>query len=403
MKKLRPCLAILALILMGHNSAQALENECGANAQIDGASYILSPSGGDDTATIQCALDSAVSQGIPTVRLDRGSFYTSELRTYGFKGTFTGTTRNDSVLLINNDIADCGTTFPIIAFLGGDVQVRSMTIDTEAPCLSGDNLIVLYFSQESCSKRTVFGLVDRVNLINTFEGKTRAIQMTGQLSCLEEAKGPLGTFKLNRSELRNFAIGVYTSLYGAGQVDINFNDFSDTNIGIMITDASQSTTITGNTIDYRESAILSGSPTSFSARANRTVIHNNTLNQTPGTGRATAIKIFNEYRLVEHSAVVTNNTLNLSRDTADQYGVAITDIDGAIVSGNTFRGQTYRAIFIESLFFSDPSENNAILGNTFSASTSDTDILVGFGALNTVVGSQNAYIENYGINSLIGF
>ena len=52
-------------------TVSALENECGELAEIDGTTYAISASGGDDTATIQCALDSATRQGIGTVKLER--------------------------------------------------------------------------------------------------------------------------------------------------------------------------------------------------------------------------------------------------------------------------------------------------------------------------------------------
>ena len=404
MKKLRPCLAILALILMGHNSAQALENECGANAQIDGASYILSPSGGDDTATIQCALDSAVSQGIPTVRLDRGSFYTDELRTYGFKGTFTGTSRNDSILLVNNNIADCETPFPIIAFIGGDVQVRSMTIDTDNPCVSGDKFIALAVTQESCSKRTVFALVDRVDFVNSSSGLSTAIRMTGIQDCLDQGKWPLGTLKVNRSTVTNFFVGVHSSLYGAGQVDINFNEFSGVGFGVYIVDADQSTTITGNQIDFVLSGVTAITLSSYAASKNRTVVHRNTLNQLIDDGQAEAIIIGNQNSLAAHSAVITENTLNLRRNESRGYyqlGVVVKNIDGALISGNDFRGSASRAIELTTEGFRDDAENNAILGNSFQLSTG-VDIYIGSGNRNTVVGSQNATYINNGINSLIG-
>ncbi len=397
----------LMFCAMGNTFAHALENECGSYAEIDGTSYVLSPSGGDDTSTIQCALDSAISQGMPTVRLDRGTFYTNELRTSGFNGSFTGTTRRDSRLLINNSIADCSaSTLPIIAFLGGNVAVKSMTIDADEPCSGEGDFIVLYFTPESCSKRTLFALVDRVDIgYGGTMSFPKGVQMTGSVECLDQGKGPLGTLKVNRSSFTNFFVGVHTALYGAAQVDINFNEFNHVSIGTLVTDASQSTTITGNTFDYISAGVMALAGTSYSAAKNRTVVDNNTFNQLYPDPAAQAITIANEYKLVNHSSVITNNTLNLSRDGSRgnyQFGISLADIDGALISGNTFRGSAVRAIEIGSLNFSDYSDNNAILGNIFSLSTSDVDIFVGNGSRNTVIGSQGASYTNLGINTLVG-
>ena len=396
----------LLFFVMGNTFVHALENECGSYAEIDGTSYVLSPSGGDDTATIQCALDSAISQGMPTVRLDRGTFYTNELRTTGFNGSFTGTTRKDSKLLINDGIADCSAeTVPIIAFLGGNVAVRSMTIDTYTPCSGAGRFIVLYFSQESCAKRTLFATIDRVDLVHTGPVVAKGIQVSGALECLEQNKGPLGTLKLNRSTLTAFDIALQTSLYGAGQVDINFNDFINVDIGVFIPDASQSTTITGNTFDYNTGGVLAGTVTDFSASKNRTVVHNNTfVNQDTGA-QSEAIIILNEFRRASHSVVVTDNVINLQRNGSlgfNQRGVTVLDMDGALISGNTFRGSAWRAIQLGSTAFASESVDNAILGNTFSLTTTDVDIYIGVGSRNAVIGSQGATYTNLGINTLIG-
>lgn len=394
---------------IGNTFAHALENECGSYAEIEGTSYVLSPSGGDDTSTIQCALNSAISQGMPTVRLDRGTFYTDELRTTGFNGTFTGTTRKDSRLLINNGIADCSAgNFPIIAFSGGNAAVKSMTIDAAAPCSEGGDFILLYFGAESCSKRTLFAVVDRVDIGHSRKTSlSKAVQMTGTIDCLDQGKGPLGTLKVNRSSFTNFFMGVHTNLYGAAQVDINFNDFDNVSVGILISDASQSTTITGNTFDYIIHGVSAVSATSYSASKNRTVVDNNVFNQLSAGPEAHAIRVSNEYKLVKHSTVITNNTLNLQRggngnDGLRQNGVVLIDLDDALISGNTFNGSAYRAIEMLSLYWSDYSENNAILGNIFNLFSSDVDVHVGSGSRNAVIGSQGATYNNLGINTLIG-
>lgn len=61
-------LALLTIVLaLAHQPAFAATNECGANTELGDAGYLISASGGDDTETIQCALDSAASQGLGSV------------------------------------------------------------------------------------------------------------------------------------------------------------------------------------------------------------------------------------------------------------------------------------------------------------------------------------------------
>lgn len=399
-------LCAFVFFLMSHPAVYALENECGSNAEIDGTAYVLSPSGGDDTSTIQCALDSAISQGMSTVRLDRGTFYTDELRTYGFNGTFTGTTRADSKLLVNNSISDCSDgRFPIIAFAGGNVAVKSMTIDTDRPCSRGEQFITLLFTQESCSKRTLFAAVDRVDIVHASLDEATGIQVTGATPCLEENKGPLGTFKLNRSTLTNFNIGLLIGLYGAGQVDINFNDFINVAGGVGIVDASQSTTITGNSFDYTTYGILAATVSDWAAAKNRTVVHNNNLYQRNTTENSVGIWNVNESKRASHSIVVTDNEIRLQRNGSSggqQVGVRVMDVDGALISGNNFRGSANRAVDVGSDKFNSDSIDNAILGNSFGLTTSDADIYIAPGSRNAVIGSQAATYIDAGTNTLVG-
>ena len=151
--------------------------------------------------------------------------------------------------------------------------------------------------------------------------------------------------------------------------------------------------------------MLAGTVTDFSASKNRTVVHNNTfVNQDTGA-QSEAIIILNEFRRASHSVVVTDNVINLQRNGSlgfNQRGVTVLDMDGALISGNTFRGSAWRAIQLGSTAFASESVDNAILGNTFSLTTTDVDIYIGVGSRNAVIGSQGATYTNLGINTLIG-
>jgi len=109
----------------------------------------VTPSGGDDTAALQCAIDTAVSSGKPaTIRLGAGRFHTAQLVAKGFVGVLSG--RGVDATVVTNlstplpvtavDFFDAepGPSNPwptLLAFLDGDFTVSDLTIEAlgEAP------------------------------------------------------------------------------------------------------------------------------------------------------------------------------------------------------------------------------------------------------------------------------
>src|SRR2546426_8166033 len=54
----------------------------------DDKRIVVSPSGSDDTANLQCALDRGVAAGPGAdIEISRGTFHTNTLRAFGFRGT----------------------------------------------------------------------------------------------------------------------------------------------------------------------------------------------------------------------------------------------------------------------------------------------------------------------------
>lgn len=106
--------------------------------------YVPPPTGTDDTANLQSALDECVGQGQGcTVQLAAGTYLTSQLVTYNFHGTFTGTGQNKTIvealpnLLVNlpdvlNGVCQPNTTdcrWPdLIIFVDGEITISDMTI-----------------------------------------------------------------------------------------------------------------------------------------------------------------------------------------------------------------------------------------------------------------------------------
>ncbi len=105
--------------------------------------FVVSPSGGDDTASIQGAFDSAVAAGPrSTVKLTAGHFYCGNVFVENFRGTFEGAGRDLTVIdtlrgldptlpgLIRS-VEDDGFVF-LFGFKDGDIRIRDMTFDITA-------------------------------------------------------------------------------------------------------------------------------------------------------------------------------------------------------------------------------------------------------------------------------
>ena len=107
---------------------------------------VAKPNGVDDTATIQKALDWCVKHGPNcTVQLQAGTYRTSQLVTYNFRGTFRGVGEHRTTIealpyaLVNwPDIGTYGQCLPnltdcrwasFIIFVNGDIEISDLAID----------------------------------------------------------------------------------------------------------------------------------------------------------------------------------------------------------------------------------------------------------------------------------
>ena len=82
-------------------SATAQVNPCDpAYVSMAGSTITVAPTGTDDTANLQCALDAAVAAGArTTIRLAAGDFHTAQIVVYGFQGKFTGAGMQETRIL----------------------------------------------------------------------------------------------------------------------------------------------------------------------------------------------------------------------------------------------------------------------------------------------------------------
>jgi hypothetical protein len=99
--------------------------------------FVISPSGGDDTVYIQDAFDAAIAAGPgSTVQLASGQFYMNEILVENFYGTFKGASRGvtkiDVLRGLDPGAPGVSTTMGsthLITFLGGDVHISDLTFE----------------------------------------------------------------------------------------------------------------------------------------------------------------------------------------------------------------------------------------------------------------------------------
>ena len=400
---------ILFFLLIHAMPVFSLSNECGASTSIEGTGYLIAPSGKDDTTNIKCAFQSAKEQGLSSITLAEGDFNVSTLDVGDFEGVFQGSNRRKSKVFVANNVADCGDGFDdatgIFTFFGGNVSVRKMTIDVDRPCSRGSSFIVFRFTQKSCGARTHFANVDRVTLISpSSEDISTAVQMTGRMVCVEDQKGSLGTFKLNRSSIEGFDVGTSVSLLGGGQVDINFNEFIGVAEGVVFENANQNATITGNTFDYVFDGVLVYAVEAYAPGSNRVVVHNNKFLQSTADSYAYGVRVFHEQKRTATSVVISENTFELEERAGDdsKIGIGIFDTDNAVIVSNEFTGSARVGIYVDAFSFGgEASKNTAIIGNSFKQDNSleDIDVFLGEETEGSVVGRQFAKTRDYGTNN----
>lgn len=385
----------------------------------------ISPTGADDTVNIQCALDLAAESGIPVVRLGKAEYTISSIIVTGFNGSFQGTTRNDSILNIADQSISCtsmenqGLTSSAIKFVHGEPRLRFMTINAGNPCSSSDPLKnLIHFTgldanDGECKNDVIFGTVDRITITGPGRESSilSAIGVTPEAAELGGCKNTLlGTFKLNRSEIRGFSTGITSSMKARAQVDVNFSTFINNSTAISLADSNQSTTITANVFNSENSdpAISTANGilvTTLSADApskTRVVINNNQFTFTDSvdnSGNAITAGIFNTV-IQEVSISITNNTFTL----AGQELIAINgiDINNATVSTNKFSGVGLYGIIADSNDSSGVS-NWTITANTgFGSFTSLSDIFLSTNTSQFIIGpNQNATTDDQGTDNTI--
>lgn len=411
MASLKFFLPMLVALSVGTVVTPAFGQDLGCSSSVSlagGTIEVESDSTGNDTDNLQCALDAAVEFGYRDIVLVSDGYSSGPLSALGFVGDFRGVSKSATSLFIQNASLDCENQVGVgIEFSAGSASIRNMTITVESPCASGSSASVLafYSNQANCSARTTFGNVDRVVIAGG--GVDSPDTVTGVLmqaapGCEEASERILGTLKVNRSELYGLDFGLLTSVAGGGQVDINYNTFTEIGLPITILDASQSTTILSNTINYNDvggypantgmgtTGILIAS-TSNSPNSNGTIIKNNKFYDGGASNSGFGILLGQAFKRVDHKLIVTANTFEGSSVNTAGAGIAAIDTRDGILAGNRFKSSSGTWVEIGN---GDPADGYlgeavtgwAVVANIFTASTAETDVVLGTGTSGAVIG-----------------
>nr|WP_271504032.1 hypothetical protein [Luminiphilus sp.] len=406
-------------------TSQALDNPCDqGHVYIDGASLVIEASGFDDTDNIQCALDTAVEQGVTKIKLERGDFTVSSLYAEGFNGTVSGVSKANTLINIAPESVDCaaieaeGRVPAAITFMEGAPRLQNMSILADSFCATeGERAayVVKFTGGEAdtgeCSNDVIFGVIDRVAL-ETVDSDLNGIVAAAEGIFFGGCKQSLlGTLKVNRSEFTGFRTAILTSMRSAAQVDINFNSFQLNIVDTDFFNSNQSTNIIGNAFeggDFGESfyhAILirtvddSPKESKFVISANRFEIE--------GTADlfAAAIMLDQRQNAVNITPYIASNRFNLSSGNDSRvFGILESGFPGGVISGNSFSGSAEAGIYLGAYDSDNPSVNwvitaNAGFGN-FDAGT--YDVYLGTLVSDSIVGpNQNIQFGDGGTNNTL--
>jgi hypothetical protein len=348
------------------------------------------PNHGDDTANIQTALNSCVARGPNcTVQLQEGTYHTSQLVTYNFRGTFKGAGENRTTIaalpdvLVNwPDFATYGQCLPnltdcrwgsFIIFVDGNIEVSDLALDfpytngqeTTPYTLYGGTWTGFTEAMKFLGDRPTSVSVDRVsvtgrhdtsptNLFGLGYNVLQGIYFAGDLPSAPYLCGAecqtyatlSGSFAVRSSSVKATFLGILTggASVGASRVTIGGspaagNRVVDVPYGISIGSESSVYDVSYNVVSSSGDGV-SVVPLNFGMTPgthSRFYIHDNTL-LTPrdAVEQAQGVFIWDYPANPWIQAAIVDNTIKLGA-TANE-GIAIGFTVGTMISGNTITG-----------------------------------------------------------------
>ncbi len=213
----------------------------------------VSPNGIDDTDTIQCAFDEAQRSRLSRVQLTAGEFFVRELEIEDFRGVFQGASQSASTLTWLTEALDCEAlqqetrSLEMIRFRRGRPTVWYMTIAGADACALRnffDRTLIRASGSRvpNCQAENVSLTVDRTTFTSDEDRRqTSAIRVASVSRC-----SPLtGSVSVRYSTFSRVS-GVGSELQGYSPVDVRFNRFKFSRVGVSVGERSQDVSIVGN-------------------------------------------------------------------------------------------------------------------------------------------------------------
>lgn len=441
--------AVMGTLGLFSNMSVAQDLDCEAEVSASGGLIeVTSSSSGDDTENLQCALDAATAGGYKDVYLSSSEYTVGSVEVNNFKGSLRGRSAELTTVNVKDGALACEKG-AVLRFNAGAPSIERMSLNITEPCSTSGgsaSLIGFYTSPTACTtNRTIFGTVDRVIIegggVSALDFVT-GITIDAAPECFPEdddtplpvANKVLGSLTVNRNQIRDLDIGIFSALSGAGQVDITFNVVQNEpagtpdivamerlGIAMSILDANQNTTIYRNEVSYNDveysgglaglfgtTGILVGS-TAAAENINKTTFNKNTFADGGVNGEGYAVLSAQQGKSVNHEVVITGNTLTGNEANTSGAGLAVLDTSKGLVSGNTFKGDAASWITLDSGAVADGGLNAtvsgwAIVANAFAASTATTDITLGSNTQGIIVGGSQGQpvLSDAGDNDILG-
>ena len=378
--------------------------------------YVPPPNGTDDTARIQAALNACVAQDPScTVQLREGKYWTRQLVTFNFQGTFKGMGMdNTTIEAIPNlpvNIPDAAydgecmpntTTCPwpsLIIFVDGDIHVSDLSIDISAApgtatagwTVFGTELTTLLDALRFMGQYPTNATIDRISIAGRPDNSPNSFGVVfDEPAGFNVINGVVYTGELPRSSTPfdyYFLSGSYTvrnsffktMIDGVGQdgflkssqITIGGSPTTGNHFENMIDgmdlEASESSVYE---ISYNESSgitnamwVVPWQPAFVPSSPSQYFIHDNTFSTTgPGPG-VQAIYLYNDPSNPWIHATIWNNRLEPQAELSD--GIDAYNTKGTLILNNTITGTGYDAIGLWGSTFS------TVIGNNVNGFTPD--------------------------------
>jgi hypothetical protein len=333
------------------------------------------PGGTDDTATIQAALDACVKHGAGcVVSLEAGTYRTSQLVAYDFRGTFKGAGADRTIIealpdlpVAVPDFTVAGECMPnltdcvwpsLMLFVDGAISISDLAIHVTATdghatvpwTIGGSSITSLVDALRFMGQRPTDVAVDRVAIVGrhdtaatSFDGFNviNGILFAGELprsSTVFDYYMLGGAFAVRSSSFKTLDAGVGVDGFLAGVKGTiggsksAGNEFTDVNTGISLMPAQASVfDVSFNTSSSNTNDLWMGPwvPDFVPASASKYAIHDNTFG---------AAGILLEDDTAHHwiDATITHNTVTVRAPHTE--GIRVRNTIGTTISGNTVTG-----------------------------------------------------------------